>query len=66
MKVIYRLYEIRNQKGLTVRELEKLSGVGKSTINRIESNISNPTVKVICQLALALECSPRDLFYIEK
>lgn len=66
MKVVYRLYEIRNQKGLTVKELEKLSGVGKSTINRIESNIANPTVKVICQLAVALDCSPKELFYVVK
>lgn len=62
MKVIYRLYEIRNQKGLSIRELEQFSGVGKSTINRIENGTGNPTVEVICQLADALNCSPYDLF----
>ncbi|MCI9641223.1 MAG: helix-turn-helix transcriptional regulator [Eubacterium sp.] len=50
---------------LSVRQLEELSGVGKTTINRIENGSGNPTVEVICQLAIALNCSPHDLFYME-
>lgn len=65
MKVIYKLYDIRTEQNLTVRELEKLSGVGKTTINRIENGTGNPTVEVICKLAMALNCSPYDLFYME-
>ena len=66
MKVIFRLYEFRTKKRLTIRQLEELSGVGKTTINYIENGKANPTIYVICQLAEALECSPYDLFYIEK
>lgn len=66
MKVIYKLYELRTKKNLTVRQLEELSGVGKTTINYIENGKANPTIDVICQLAEALECSPYDLFYMEK
>ena len=59
------MYEIRTQKGMSLRELEELSGIGKSTIDRIENGEANPTVEIICQLAVALGCSPCDLFQIE-
>ena len=64
MKIIYKLYEKRMEKGMTIRQLEELSGIGKATINRIENGLANPTVEVICRLAVALECSPYDLFYM--
>ncbi len=66
MKVIYRLYEIRKEKGISLRRLEELSGVSKTTINDIENNNYNPTVLTICLLADAMDISPCDLFYIEK
>lgn len=66
LKVVYRLYEIRTERGLTIRQLEELSGIGKATINRIENGLANPTVEILCQLAIALNCSPYDLFYMEK
>ena len=34
----YRLKEIREQKGLTQEELEKVSGVSRQTISAIENN----------------------------
>ncbi len=66
MKVIYRLYEIRKEKGISLRRLEELSGVSKTAINDIENNNYNPTVLTICLLADAMDLSPCDLFYIEK
>lgn len=66
MKVVYKLYEIRTQKGLSLRELEELSGISKATINRIESQEYNPTVLTICILADALNVSPYELFYVSK
>ena len=65
MKIVYKLYEIRTQKGMRLRKLEELSGIGKSTINRIENGEANPTVDIICQLAVALGCQTCDLFQIE-
>jgi len=65
MKIIYKLYEIRTEKGLTLRDLEEKSGIGRATINRIENGEGNPTVEVICRLAKALDCQPQDLFFLE-
>lgn len=66
LKVIYRLYEIRTERKLTIRGLEQLTGVSKSTISRIEQQDMNPSVLTICQIADALNISPYELFYIEK
>lgn len=66
MKVIYRLYEARTKRKMTVRELEKLSGVSKATISRIEQQKCNPSVLTICQLAVVLDISPGELFFIDK
>lgn len=57
---------MRTDRGLTIRQLEELSGIGKATINRIENGLANPTVEIICHLAIALSCSPYDLFDMEK
>lgn len=66
LKVIYKLYEARRAAGLTITQLEELSGVSKSQINRIENSQSDPTVTTICMLAEALGVEPCDLFFIEK
>jgi transcriptional regulator with XRE-family HTH domain len=58
----YKLYEIRIKKRLTIRELSRISGVSKSMINNIENNKSNPSVLIICQLAVALKINASDLF----
>lgn len=65
MKIIYKVYDYRIKNNMTVRDLADISGVGKTTINRIENGLGNPTVEVICQLAIALNCSPYDLFDME-
>lgn len=65
MKINYKVYDYRIKADMTLRELEDKSGVSRATINNIENGIGNPTVEIICQLAVALKCSPYDLFYME-
>ena len=48
----YRLKEIREEKGLTQEELEKLSGVSRQTISAMENN-DNYQAKVGTLIALA-------------
>ena len=38
------LWEIRGQKGLTLVQLSKISGIGKSTLNNIEKEKVSPTL----------------------
>ena len=40
-----KLHEIREEKGVSLRELAKLAGVIKTQINEIENGQSDPTLK---------------------
>lgn len=66
MKVIYKVYENRTMRGLSLRKLAELSSVSKSTIDDIENQKQNATVLTICMLADALNVEPCNLFYYEK
>lgn len=56
------LWEARTAKGLTLMQLAKLSGIGKSTINNIENGKVSPTLFQIETIAIALEMRITDLF----
>lgn len=57
----YNLWQIRTAKGYSLRELEELSGVSKTTINNIENGKVNPTIGTLRLLAAALEVELFDL-----
>ncbi|WP_409370336.1 helix-turn-helix domain-containing protein [Lysinibacillus sp. 38-6] len=58
----FRLKEIREYKGLSRYRLAKLAGVNDSTLQMIENNENpNPTFKVMCKIADALEVSLDEL-----
>lgn len=60
MKIL--IWEARTAKGLTLVQLAKLSGIGKSTINNIENGKVSPTLFQIETIAIALEMRITDLF----
>ena len=60
-----KLGTVRNSKGYSIRKLVGLSGVSKSTIQKIERNDCSPTVNTIEKLANALEVNPMDLIDFE-
>lgn len=51
------LYMIRKKKNLTLRELDKLSGIKFVRIGRFENNTEKPTLENIRKLELALDVS---------
>jgi len=52
------------RKGLSERELSKISNVSKTAINDIENKNenANPTMKTVGRLAAALGIKPEELF----
>jgi len=57
-----RLKELREYRNLSRYRLAKLSGVNESTLQMIEnSDNPNPTFRVMCKIADALEVSLDDL-----
>ena len=50
-----KLYEHRAEKGYSLAELSKRSGVSISHIHNIENGIKTPTITTVCVIARALK-----------
>ena len=60
------LWEIRNEKGMSVRELEVETGISHGRIWNIENNKSRaPDLLELTKLSIALKCKITDLFESE-
>jgi transcriptional regulator with XRE-family HTH domain len=55
--------DAREKAGKSQRELGDASGVGATTVRRVESGSESyePSVRVLCAVAFALELDPADL-----
>jgi len=56
------LKSVRNQQGLSIRELARKSGVSKSQISDIENGKSMPTIDTLWLLTKALGVSCENLY----
>jgi transcriptional regulator with XRE-family HTH domain len=56
-----RLVEWRHKRGLSQRELARVSGVGHITIARIETGVFDPRLSTLRRLAKALKVKLTDL-----
>lgn len=62
VKVQYHIREIRSRRQISLRQLERMSGVGRSEINNIERGKKDATVVTICMLAEAMSLAPEELY----
>ena len=60
----YVLYELRIERGYTLRQLQEKSGVSKTQINQIENGKANPTIETLELLAKALGVNLPELFRV--
>ena len=56
-----RLKKIRNERGLRVRELADLAGMGYTNVNNIENGKVNPQYTTLIALAEVLQVEPSAL-----
>lgn len=56
-----RLRTIRDQRGLSLRALKKVSGVAVSALAKFESGKGDPRLSTLLKLSKALGCSVADL-----
>lgn len=63
--MVIKLWDVRIEKRMTLRELEKKSGIPKSTLNNIENGKVSPTIKMLEQIAQGIDCKINDLFESE-
>ena len=66
MNLSNRLREIRLQKGLTQESLAEVVGVTRQTIIAVEKGKFVPSVKLALELALALDVSLVEVFWLEE
>ena len=55
-------WQVRQKRGLTLRQLEELTGIGKTTLNYIENGLVSPTLNQIEAIARALDVNMSDLY----
>lgn len=55
-------WEARTAKNITLIELSKKTGIGKSTLNNIENGKTSPTLFQLEMIAIALGVKITDLF----
>lgn len=60
--MVIKLWEIRSKNNITLRDLEKKTGIPKSTLNDIENGKSSPTIQILEQIAKSVGCKINDLF----
>jgi transcriptional regulator with XRE-family HTH domain len=61
-----KIKELRILKGLTIRDLAKMSDISPSYISELENdseNIKNPSKDVMDRIAKALEATVPEIFY---
>lgn len=63
--ITYKIKEIRELQGMSIRELEKQSGVSRSQISNIENNKKDTTVTTLYMIAIALGVLPSDLLEVK-
>lgn len=56
-----RVWERRNERGITLEELEKLTKISRSTLNRIENGQISPRLIHLEKIAEALDVKITDL-----
>lgn len=59
------IVEMRNERKMSLRQLEMLTGISKSTLNDIENGRSIPNIMQLEKMAKSLKCKISDLIKSE-
>ena len=57
-----RIWDVRNEKGMSIRELAEKAHVPRSTLSRIENEENPPLLDVLEKIAIALDVRISDLY----
>lgn len=62
LSIYLKLWEIRSDKSLSLRQLERMSGISKTTLNDLEDEKRSPTLNQLEKIAIALNVKISDLY----
>lgn len=62
--IVFNIKNIRKKKGITLYKLEKITGISRAYLYKLENNIKlNPTLAVLYSIADGLDVNIKDLFF---
>lgn len=64
LKIVIVLKDIREERNMSLEELAKRTGISKSHLNYIERNEKEPTISMLCRIAIALNVNERELYKV--
>ena len=62
MRIEYTIKEIRKRKGMTLRDLQRMTGISSGYLSEIENNMKNPSFFHIILIAKALNVQLEELY----
>lgn len=65
MRVLNRIKEIRFERELSLRELERCSGVNYTTISKVENGYESPTQITMIAIARGLDMAVNEVFNLD-
>ena len=60
-----RIYELRDERNISARELSLIMGQNSSYINRIENKLSLPSMQGFLSICECLDTTPQEFFKVE-
>ena len=60
-----RIYELRDERNISARELSLIMGQNSSYINRIENKLSLPSMQGFLSICECLDITPQEFFKVE-
>lgn len=62
MRIEILLRKIREEKGISINQLSKMTGISKGHLSRIENQETMPTILTIERIAIALKVDSKKLY----
>lgn len=66
MRIYILIRELRRSKNISLRELEKLTGISKGNLSKIERQSIDPSLSTLVRIATALKVKVEELYKIER
>ena len=64
MHVEILLREVRKRKNVSLEQLSKMTGVSTSHLNYIERQVKEPSISMLCRIAIALKVDIKELYRV--
>ena len=62
MRIEILIRKIREEKGISINQLSKMTGISKGHLSRIENQETMPTILTIERIAIALKVDSKELY----